>query len=81
VEHDLPAHAGEVRRLAIQRRADRAVNFGALGTEELGEVGAILTRSCLDVRRAREQLGWESEVELRDGLRMTLDATRALWPQ
>jgi UDP-glucose 4-epimerase len=40
-----------------------------------------LTRSCLDVRRAREQLGWESEVELRDGLRMTLDATRALWPQ
>ena len=29
-------------------------------------------RSCLDVTRAREALGWEPEVELRDGLRVIL---------
>jgi UDP-glucose 4-epimerase len=33
--------------------------------ERPGEV----RRSCLDVTRAREQLGWEAEVELREGLR------------
>jgi UDP-glucose 4-epimerase len=34
-----------------------------------------LDRSCLDVGRAREELGWEAEVSLRDGLRATLDST------
>ena len=29
-------------------------------------------RSCLDVNRAREQLGWEAQVSLQDGLRRTL---------
>ncbi len=29
-------------------------------------------RSCLDVRRAREELGWEATVSLRDGLARTL---------
>ena len=33
--------------------------------ERPGEV----RRSCLDVRRARRELGWEAKVELRDGLR------------
>jgi len=33
--------------------------------------GEVL-RSCLDVTRAREELGWRPEVELRDGLRRTL---------
>jgi UDP-glucose 4-epimerase len=33
--------------------------------------GEVL-RSSLDVTRAREQLGWEAEVELRDGLRRIL---------
>ncbi|MBV8953273.1 MAG: GDP-mannose 4,6-dehydratase [Solirubrobacterales bacterium] len=36
--------------------------------ERPGEV----RRSCLDVARARDELGWEAEVELRDGLRRIL---------
>ena len=36
-----------------------------LAPERPGEV----RRSCLDVRRAREELGWEAEVGLEDGLR------------
>jgi UDP-glucose 4-epimerase len=39
----------------------------------LGEI----ERSCLDVTRAREELGWASAVELADGLRRTLDFARA----
>jgi UDP-glucose 4-epimerase len=36
--------------------------------ERLGEV----RRSCLDVTRAREELGWQAQVSLRDGLRVIL---------
>ncbi len=36
--------------------------------ERLGEV----RRSCLDVTRARRELGWESQVSLREGLRRIL---------
>jgi UDP-glucose 4-epimerase len=35
-------------------------------------------RSCLDVARARDELGWEAEVDLIDGLRRTLEATPAV---
>jgi UDP-glucose 4-epimerase len=38
--------------------------------ERPGEV----RRSCLDVTRARQQLGWEARIELRDGLRKLLAA-------
>ncbi|MGZ6071828.1 MAG: hypothetical protein ACXWK8_11470 [Myxococcaceae bacterium] len=31
-----------------------------------------MRRSCLDVTRAREELGWEAQVGLRDGLRTIL---------
>ena len=34
----------------------------------LGEI----QRSCLDVSRAREVLGWEAQVDLRAGMRATL---------
>jgi len=34
-----------------------------------------LARSCLDVTRARELLGWSPRVTVREGLRLTLDAT------
>jgi UDP-glucose 4-epimerase len=37
----------------------------------LGEI----ERSCLDVSRAREELGFEAQVDLVEGLRATLDAT------
>jgi UDP-glucose 4-epimerase len=37
----------------------------------LGEI----ERSCLDVTRAREELGFVAQTELREGLRATLDAT------
>jgi UDP-glucose 4-epimerase len=37
----------------------------------LGEI----QRSCLDVSRAREELGFEAQMSLRDGMRATLDAT------
>ena len=33
-----------------------------------------LDRSCLDVGRAREALGWESQVDVREGVRRTLAA-------
>jgi len=36
-----------------------------------------LPRSCLDVARARETLGWAPSVAIREGLRLTLDASRA----
>ena len=35
-----------------------------------------LARSCLDVSRARETLGWSARVSLREGLSMTLAASR-----
>jgi UDP-glucose 4-epimerase len=37
----------------------------------LGEI----ERSCLDVTRAREELGFEAQTSLRDGMRATLEAT------
>jgi UDP-glucose 4-epimerase len=42
-----------------------------LAPARLGE----LQRSCLDVRRAAELLGWRATIELRDGLAATLAAT------
>jgi nucleoside-diphosphate-sugar epimerase len=36
-----------------------------------------VARSCLDVGRAAELLGWRAEVALTDGLERTLAAARA----
>jgi UDP-glucose 4-epimerase len=36
-----------------------------------------LERSWIDVSRAREELGWSARVDLRDGMRRTLEWTRA----
>jgi UDP-glucose 4-epimerase len=40
-----------------------------------------LARSCLDVGRAGKLLGWEPAVTIREGLRMTLDASQATLQQ
>jgi UDP-glucose 4-epimerase len=40
----------------------------------LGEI----ERSCLAVARARERLGWEAQVQISDGLRLTYEATAAV---
>ena len=40
-----------------------------------------LARSCLDIARARTALGWEPKIDLHDGLRLTLDASRTPRPQ
>jgi UDP-glucose 4-epimerase len=42
--------------------------------------GEVL-RSCLDGTRAREELGWETSVDLDEGLRRTLEAARAETPR
>ena len=63
-----------------RRRDGRAATWPtALGVEpqlapaRKGEVA----RSCLDVSRAAELLGWRAEVTLADGLERTLAAARA----
>jgi UDP-glucose 4-epimerase len=43
----------------------------AFAEARLGEI----QRSCLDVTRAREELGFEAQTNLRDGMRATLEAT------
>ncbi|HEX5926551.1 MAG TPA: NAD-dependent epimerase/dehydratase family protein [Baekduia sp.] len=43
----------------------------AFAEARLGEI----QRSCLDVTRAREELGFEAQTTLRDGMRATLEAT------
>ena len=43
-----------------------------LAPPRLGEI----ERSCLDVTRARDELGWEAKTSLSDGMRATLDAAR-----
>jgi UDP-glucose 4-epimerase len=48
--------------------------FGALGDPEFAaERPGEVRRSCLDVRRARDELGWEARVGLREGLRRILE--------
>ena len=51
---------------------DAAASFDpAFAEARLGEI----ERSCLDVTRAREELGFEAQTTLRDGMRATLEAT------
>jgi UDP-glucose 4-epimerase len=47
--------------------------YGALAEPVFAPARAgEVARSCLDVTRARRELGWEPTVELRDGLRTIL---------
>jgi UDP-glucose 4-epimerase len=79
-----PINIGTGRETSVLEIVDHLAAIAGAGDftaifepPRLGE----LARSCLDIRRARELLGWQPEVELPDGLRTTLDATRALPPQ
>ncbi len=65
--------AGDVRARSSSRRStrsspDRPLPEPIFEAERPGEV----RRSCLDVTRARQELGWEAQVSLRDGLRTIL---------
>jgi UDP-glucose 4-epimerase len=53
---------------ALRDVADRPMAEPEFAPERPGEV----RRSCLDVSRAREELGWEAKVALPDGLRTIL---------
>jgi UDP-glucose 4-epimerase len=53
---------------ALRDVGERELAQPRFETERPGEV----RRSCLDVTRARHELGWEAEVHLRDGLRTIL---------
>ncbi len=53
---------------ALADAAERPLSEPEFAPERPGEV----MRSCLDVSRARDELGWKAEVELRDGLRRIL---------
>jgi UDP-glucose 4-epimerase len=53
---------------ALRDVSSRSMLDPEFAPERAGEV----RRSCLDVGRARRELGWEPEVGLRDGLRKTL---------
>jgi UDP-glucose 4-epimerase len=59
--------------VAILQQASGRANFEPeFADARLGEI----ERSCLDVTRAREQLGWEANTSLSDGMRATLDAAK-----
>lgn len=70
-----PVNIGHGRETAVLDliEALNDVSGGAMPEPEFapdrpGEVA----RSCLDVTRAKQELGWEAEVQLRDGLRRIL---------
>jgi UDP-glucose 4-epimerase len=66
-------HGRETSVLDLLRALNEVSDRGPLGEpefapERLGEV----MRSCLDVTRARQELRWEAQTGLQDGLRRTL---------
>jgi UDP-glucose 4-epimerase len=64
--------------IAILRELSGAERFEPqFAPARLGE----LPRSCLDVTRARDTLGWAPSVAIREGLRLTLDASRVAHSQ
>ena len=69
-------HGQETSVLDLVRALNEVSDRGGLpepqfAPERPGEV----RRSCLDVARARQQLGWEPEVQLQQGLRRILEAS------
>jgi UDP-glucose 4-epimerase len=56
----------------LAQEGDRSDFEPEFAEARLGEI----ERSCLDVSRARAELGWEAKTSLSDGMRATLDAAR-----
>jgi len=56
----------------LQQEGDRSDFEPEFAEARLGEI----ERSCLDVTRARDELGWEAKTSLSDGMRATLDAAK-----
>jgi UDP-glucose 4-epimerase len=56
----------------LRQEGDRDEFEPEFAEARLGEI----ERSCLDVTRAREELGWEARTSLADGMRATLEAAR-----
>ena len=69
-------HGSGDRRARLDRGTGRGVRRGSMPAPRFriptgsGEV----RRSCLDVARAKRDLGWEAQIELREGLRRILEA-------
>jgi len=73
-----PINVGTARETSVLAELADASDFAAdFKPARLGE----LARSCLDIARARTALGWEPKIDLHDGLRLTLDASRTPRPQ
>ncbi len=74
-----PFNIGAGRETSVLElfEAMRSMGFEGLEPEMAPAREGEVTRSCLDARRARAQLGWEPAVELGDGLRRTLAAVGA----
>ncbi len=66
-------HGRETSVLELLATLDEVSDRGPLPESEfMAERPGEVRRSCLDVGRAKLELGWEPEVELRDGLRRIL---------
>jgi UDP-glucose 4-epimerase len=77
-ESDLigPVNIGQGRETSVLELLDALKEVGDRGplpaAEFAPERPGEVRRSCLDPTRARDELGWEAEVELREGLRRIL---------
>jgi UDP-glucose 4-epimerase len=67
----------EVSVLDLVGALDALAGDGGFSVEHAPPRTGEVLRSCLDVSRAQEVLSWSAQVELGEGLRLTLEATRA----
>jgi UDP-glucose 4-epimerase len=66
-------HGRETSVLDLLAALNEVSNRGPLAEPEFApERPGEVRRSCLDVGRAKQELGWEAEVDLREGLRRIL---------
>jgi UDP-glucose 4-epimerase len=73
-----PINVGRGRETSVLELLETVGEFSDRGRLQEAEFRpqrpGEVTRSCLDVSRARRELGWEAEVELAAGLRRILDS-------